>query len=196
MKTSGTVMKALQRCGWAIGLAFGLMAGTVQAAVHFGFSVDFISGPLSGQTAIGSIEVANADCPAWVCNGSFTASGPSNGIIGPTGTLLGFEIVVDGTTFTAASDSLYPDFPIFTFADNVLTGIDFNSFGLVSLSIFANAFGGPLTGGGSYTDANFDTSLIGNIQQLDVPLPEPATALLMGLALLTGFSTTRRRSPR
>jgi hypothetical protein len=185
--------RTLQRAVWTLGLALGLMAGTAQAAVHFGFSVDFISGPLNGQTAIGSIEVATADCPAWVCTGSFTPSGPSNGIIGPTGTLLGFEIVVDGMTFTAASDDLYPDFPIFTFADNVLTGIDFASFGLVSLSIFANAFGGDLTGGGSYTDANFDTSLIGSIQQLQVPLPEPTTALLVGVALLAGLSSSRRR---
>jgi hypothetical protein len=184
--TKSLAKRTLQRAVWTLGLALGLLSGTAQAALHFGFSVDFISGTLNGETAIGSLTVANADCPGFVCNGSFTPSGP--------GTLLGFEIVVDGLTFTAASDELFPDFPIFSFTNNVLTEIAFStSLGAPSLSIFANAFGGPLTGGGSYTDANFDTSLIGSIQQLAVPLPEPTTALLVGMALVAGLSTSRRR---
>jgi hypothetical protein len=192
--TRSLAKRTLQRAVWTVGLLLGLLSGTAQAALHFGFSVDFVGGPLDGQTAIGSLTVANADCPGFVCNGSFTPSGPSNAILGPTGTLLGFEIVVDGLTFTAASDELFPDFPIFSFANNVLTEIAFSTaLGAPSLSIFANAFGGPLTGGGSYTDANFDTSLIANIQQLAVPLPEPTTALLVGMALVAGLSASRRR---
>jgi hypothetical protein len=192
--TRSLAKRTLQRAVWTVGLLLGLLSGTAQAALHFGFSVDFVGGPLDGQTAIGSLTVANADCPGFVCNGSFTPSGPSNAILGPTGTLLGFEMVVDGLTFTAVSDELFPDFPIFSFANNVLTEIAFSTaLGAPSLSIFANAFGGPLTGGGSYIDANFDTSVIVGVQQLAVPLPEPTTALLVGVALLAGLSASRRR---
>jgi hypothetical protein len=190
--TRSLARRTLQRAVWVLGLAFGLLAGTAQAALHFGFSVDFAGGPLDGQTAIGSLKVAEADCPGLICNGSFTPAGAGNSILGPTGTLLSFHIVVDGMTFTAADDELFPDFPIFGISNNMLTDIAFSTaIGPPTLSIFASAFGG----GGFYMDANFDTSQIVSIQQIDVPLPEPATALLFGLALVAGLSASRRRHP-
>ncbi len=188
------VVNAFRRGVWALGLTLGFLAGSAQAVpVRFNFAVDFISGPIAGQTAYGTFDVSSDDCAGFVCSGLFTPSGPAN-FIGPTGTLLDFQIVVDGVTFSASGDDAYPDFPIITLVNNLLTRIDFMDFGPPSLSIF----GGPDDGGGSYTDANFDTSNIGNLQQIGgaQPIPEPSTALLVGGALVAGLSTMRRRSVR
>ena len=56
--TRSLARRTLQRAVWVLGLAFGLLAGTAHAALHFGFSVDFAGGALDGQTAIGSLTVA------------------------------------------------------------------------------------------------------------------------------------------
>jgi len=197
-RTSGQAMKALHRGVRALGLAIAL-AGAAQAEpVGFNFEIDFINGPVAGQTALGTFTVSSDDCAAFVCSGIFTPSGPAN-FIGPTGTLLAFQIVVDGVTFSASSDDGYPDFPMVTLENNVLTGIDFMDFGAAplydppALSISFHSFGGgPLTGTGAYTNANFESSDIGSLRQI----PEPATALLMAGALVAGLSASRRRSLR
>lgn len=177
-------------------LSTGLLAGAAQAAVvRFNFALDFTSGPLSGQSAFGSFDVAGADCPALVCSGTFTPSGPANPIVGPTGSLLAFSVAVDGVTFTMDSDDLFPDFPSIELEDNVLTRLDFMSFGAAtSLSIY----GSPFNWGGSYRDEFFDTSLIGDVRQIGSAqaIPEPATALLVAGALVAGLSVPRRRSAR
>jgi hypothetical protein len=189
------VVNSLHRGVRAWGLVVGLLACAAAQAipVRFNFSVDFVDGPIAGQTAFGSFEVSSDDCVSFVCSGLFTPSGPDN-FIGPTGTLLNFRIVVDGVAFSESSDDGYPDFPIVTLANNLLTRIDFMDFGPPSLSIF----GGPGDGGGSYTNANFDTSNIGSMQQIGgaQPIPEPATALLMAGALAAGLATSRRRNVR
>lgn len=179
----------------AVALSLGALPGTAgAAALRFNFEIDFASGPLGGQTALGSLEVEAGDCPALVCNGTFTPSGPANPIVGPTGTLLAFSVVVDGITFSAADDDLFPDFPSVVLADNGLARIDFIVFGgPPSLSIYGSAAGGW---GGEYRDAFFDTSVIGNLRQIGGAqlVPEPATALLLAGALLAGAATRRRRA--
>lgn len=176
-------------------LSLALFAGAAQAAlVRFNFALDFTSGPLGGQTAYGSFDVATADCVAYVCDGTFTPSGPANGIVGPTGTLLDFSVVVDGITFSAADDDLNPDFPSVELTGNQLSRIDFMDFSGPSLAIFGSALGGW---GGSYTDAFFDTSVIGNVRQIGSAqaIPEPGSALLVAGALLA-LGATRRASRR
>lgn len=177
-------------------LALALFAGAAQAAlVRFHFELDFVSGPLGGQTAQGSFDVAMADCVAYVCTGTFTPSGPANGIVGPTGTLLDFNVVVDGIAFGGLADDLYPDFPSIELAGNQIARIDFMDLsGPPSLTIFGSALGGW---GGAYTDAAFDTSLIGNLRQIGggTPIPEPATVLLVAAALL-GLRATPGRQAR
>lgn len=178
-------------------LSLGLLAGAAQAAlVRFDFAIDFSSGSLAGQSAYGSFDVASTDCVQFVCSGMFTPSGPANAIVGPTGTLLAFSIEVEGVTFAASSDDLYPDFPSVELADNQLARIDFVDFdGPPSLAIFGSALGGW---GGTYTDLLFDPSLIGNVRLVGNAqlIPEPATLLLVASALLAGRWRFRRRNLR
>jgi hypothetical protein len=180
-----------------LALALGLLAGPAQAAlVRFNFALDFSSGPLAGQTAFGSFDVDSAGCVATVCNGSFTPSGPANPIVGPTGTLLAFSVEVDGVGFDATSDDLHPDFPSIELVDNTLSRIDFMDFsGPPSLAIYGSAFGGW---GGSFTNAAFDSSLIGNVRLVGdaQAIPEPSSLLLVAAAALAGFRTTRRSGLR
>lgn len=197
--------RAARLCTGIVALSLGLLGGAAQAAlVRFNFAVDFTSGQLANQTAFGSFDVSSTDCPAFVCSGTFTPMGPANPI-GATGTLLDFKVVVDGLTFGASADDGYPEFPSVSLANNVLTGIDFMDFGVAplldppALSISFHSFGsGPLTGIGAYTNANFDTSDIGSVRQIGAAqaIPEPATGLLVASALVAGFWTSRRRSPR
>jgi hypothetical protein len=178
-------------------LSLGLLSPAADAAlVRFNFAVDFTSGPLDGQSALGSFDVAASDCPSLVCTGTFTPSGPANPIVGPTGTLLAFSVVVDGITFTASSDDLYPDFPSIELVDSLLSRVDFMDLdGSPSLTIFGSQSGGW---GGQYTNALADGSLIGGIRQIGDAqvIPEPATTLLVAGALLAGISTSRRRGVR
>ena len=188
MRLVSPALQAWRRGLGVSGLVLGLLAGPAGVAqaepLSFNFALDFVSGPLSGQSAIGAFSVSSDDCAALVCTGIYVPSGP-NATFPSAGKLLDFQIVVDGVSFNATSDDAYPDFPAVTLVDNVLTSIDFVDFGSPSLAIY----GGPDSGGGSYVDANFDASLIGAIRQV----PEPATALLLAGALLAGFSTSGRR---
>jgi len=195
LQAGGTrVSRALRHAVWALGLLLGLLTGLARASpVEFNFAVEFLSGPIAGQTGVGTFNVASEDCGALGCSGIFTPSGPANSILGPTGTLLDFQIVVDGVTFTASSDDLYPDFPSVTLSHDLLTRIDFLDFGPPSLSIF----GDQSNSGGIYTDENFDTS-VGRWYQIAGPssVPEPPTALLVAAALVAGLSAGRRRIVR
>lgn len=177
-------------------LSLGLGAGAAQAGVvRFNFALDFAAGPLGGQSAFGSFDVDGADCAALVCSGTFTPSGPGNPIVGPTGTLLAFSVVIDGVRFDIGSDDGFPDFPSVELQDSVLTRLDFMDFGgPPSLTIFGSLLGGW---GGEYRDAFFDASQIGDVRQIGgaqaVAIPEPATLLLVSGALLAGIPLTRRR---
>lgn len=179
----------------SLSLSLGLPAGPAQAAlVRINFALDFASGPLTGQTAFGNVDVDGQGCAGSVCNGTFTPAGPANGILGATGSLLAFDVTVDGVHFSAANDDLFPDFPVIELVNSVLTRIDFADFGgPPSLTIFGSASGGW---GGSYRDAAFDDSLIANVRQIgDAHLvPEPGSLMLVAGALLAALSATRRRS--
>ena len=194
---SGQASGALRRGFGIASLSLGLMAGSAQAAlVRINFALDFSSGPLTGQTAFGNIDVAAQDCAGAVCNGMFTPAGLANGIIGATGSLLDFDVTVSGVRFNASSDDLFPDFPGIELTNSVLTRIDFADFdGPPSLLIFGSANGGW---GGSYRDAAYDDSLIANVRQIGdaVLVPEPGSLLLVAGALLAALSTTRRRARR
>jgi hypothetical protein len=178
-----------------LGLGLGLLAGPAEAAlVRINFALDFGSGPLTGQSAFGNIDVDGQGCAGSVCNGTFTPAGPANGIVGATGSLLAFEVMVDGVRFSAASDDLFPDFPGIELVNGVLTRIDFADFGgPPSLTIFGSTSGGW---GGVYKDAAYDDSLIADVRQIGdaYVVPEPGTLLLAAGALLAALSATRRRS--
>ena len=200
LQTGGTkVGNALRHAVWASGLLLGLLTGLAHASpVEFKFGVEFASGPIAGQTAFGTFNVASQDCGALGCSGIFTPSGPLN-FIGPTGTMLDFQIVVDGVTFTAISDDGYPDFPSVTLLNNLLTRIDFFDSGAPTYAPSLSIYGDQSNGGGIYTDKNFDPSIIGRWYQISAPLsvPEPSTALLVAAALVAALSrsgsSTRRR---
>lgn len=191
--TRASAAKSLRTGAGLLVLSMGLLAGSAQAAVvRFNFALDFISGPLDGQSAFGSFDIAGADCPAFVCNGTFTPAGAANPI-GPTGTLNAFSVTVDGTTFTATDDDLFPEFPSIDLQDNLLAGIAFMDFGgPPSLSIFGSLLGGW---GGEYRNAEFDGSLIGNVRQIGeaMAIPEPSTLLLAAGALFASMAAARRR---
>src|SRR5262245_18767378 len=91
------------------------------APIVFPFTVTFTSGSLSGQRFPGSLSVEGNDCTALVglCTGSFTPDGSLDG------TLLSFDITINGDVFTRGSDEDYPNFPRVEFINNVITLIDF-----------------------------------------------------------------------
>ena len=184
------VVKALHRGAWALGLTLGLMAGAAQAdPLRFSFEIEFASGPMAvaNQKAFGSFNVDSNDCVALVCSGTFATDGNFLGSL--TKTLLDFQVVVDGVTFSASSDDAYPDFPMVTLANNVLTGIDFSDSGAPAYAPALMIYGGPGTWGGTYTNASFDPSVIGTITQV----PEPSSWALMLGGLAACGAVVRRR---
>lgn len=91
------------------GLMFSLVGTTLDAhavALFYPFQIDFVAGPLSGQTVVGSlgIEGGNDDCFIGGCNGGFTPNDPKR-------TLLSFNITVGGTRFSMNDDLRFPGFP-------------------------------------------------------------------------------------
>jgi hypothetical protein len=171
-------------------LAAGLLAASAYAApVTYGFEVSFASGNLSGQTAFGTFDVSDATCVSAVCSGQFTSAGPSGGA---DGTLLSFNITVDGTTFQLTNDSGFPDFPSIVLWNNQLSGIDFladAALPSLALSFSSQTDGGPLLGSGSYIDPQGAVSLIGSV----AAVPEPSTAWLIVIPGLVGAGLFQRR---
>ena len=186
-------MKSLfTRTAAALCVALGLLASPAQASpVGFTLNVAFDSGPLAGQTAVGSFAVGGAGCATGLCSGAFT---PSNG------GLLDFRITVDGVLFTASMDSDYPLFPEIDLLDNAVTFLTFFAGDASPLALSLSAFlvgDGPLSASGYYTPEEGLTSFVASDGISAAVVPEPSTALLaaLGIAGVAGASRRRRETP-
>src|ERR1017187_8054281 len=93
----------------AAGLFVAALAGSAQATPNpsYFFSLGFNSGPLNGQSILGSLEVNGAACPGGICSGVF-----SHG----NGNLLTLNVTVGGVSFAMANDTGFSSgFPDVTF---------------------------------------------------------------------------------
>ena len=162
-----------------------LWASASAAPITFAFEVAWSAGPLAGTSNIGLVTVDGSDCPGGICTGVFTPDNAAN-------TLLNFGIQVDGRSFAAGDDGLFPAFPEVTFSgfgditdinyDALVNGMNLVLFGGVA-TYFPPAFpGGP--------DRSFGfVTVIGQVG-------EPATAALLAGALLLAPWLRRRAARR
>jgi hypothetical protein len=187
-------MKSLRVRVAAVGLLVAVFGGSAQAApLFFNWSLNFISGPLNGQKAGGTLSVDGNDCPGGVCNGNFNPDSVAK-------TLLSLNISVSGINFALANDTGFGSgFPDVTFTNGLLTGVDYQ--GVVSgapLAPFAvldtsGANVGEVVAFYLSNTAIPGTPRAGSLSTGILRAPEPGTVPLLGAALIGVVLAWRRR---
>jgi hypothetical protein len=184
------IMKASRLGAVILGILATALTGSVSAIpITYGYDIGFRSGPLTGQTFLGSLSVDGNDCPGGVCRGTFDPTSVAR-------TLLSFNITINGISFVMSDDTGFGSgpFPDVTF-DTLghLTQIDFQGQRISNGLPYTL----DMTGLNLGVDfAAFYQGTVGNPTSLvsiglAQALPEPGTASLLAIALV-GVAFARR----
>jgi hypothetical protein len=163
-----------------IALAAATLSPSVQA-LQFQFSLDFTSGPLSGQSAQGLFETTSGEGFKTIENGG----------------LLGFAISMDGENFEAIHDAFYPQFPAINAVGGgtSISALEFiSSLGPDGGALHLTFSSDPFVSEGRYTPAGGDSSS-GAFRSAPtlVELPDSGTTGLSLATAMVGMAMLRRR---
>lgn len=170
-------------------------ADSVHAAViNYDFRVDVADGPLANQSFLGNFSYDDAA----LSDPSIEIIDPINGnqIINPTNGLLSLSFNFLGQTYTAKSDSAFPDYPQLNFEAGLFQRLDYFVESVVNpnfVAVFATGFN-PKTNTSIFLSLTGDPNNLerstGTVSYNAQPIPTPT--LLPGLIGL-GIGILRKR---